>query len=250
MSYLIDHHLAVADPFGEGDSAAHLGLMMHLTGGFVFPWTDGGVALIRRELYPEPGVWEYCGIATSEETQIKNYPGFSHQADQAYQYAAVAFVGNGMVSQICDPIRLEFDSNGDLISPMMPAAPISLVAEPIAGGKFRIVWEYDPIGHGAFPKDFQVFEGSDAAGIDYQTPLTDSVTGLSAVPCTHERIYSFTTPAYGDRTPHVFAVRARNSGAVAEQNTTASRKKLARLTPPVSAPAPVRAYVRPYSRSG
>ena len=43
MGDLIDHHKAVADPFGLAHSAPQLGLMMGLTRGFVFPWLAGGV---------------------------------------------------------------------------------------------------------------------------------------------------------------------------------------------------------------
>ena len=69
MSYLVDHHRAVADPFGMGLQAPHIGLMMNMTRGRVFPWTAGGVALLRRELYPDVHEWTYCGLAIGEDTQ-------------------------------------------------------------------------------------------------------------------------------------------------------------------------------------
>ncbi|MCH7885354.1 MAG: hypothetical protein IIC01_08900 [Planctomycetes bacterium] len=251
MSYLVDHHLAVVDPFRHGTTALQMGMMMNLHHGMTFPWRDGGVALMRRELYPSPGQWEYCGIAIETETQVKNYPGFTHQVSQAYQYAAVVFLGNGMISAMSEPVRLDFDSNGDLIQPMMPNAPSSVCAQPIAAGQYRVSWEYDPFGHGAFPKDFQVFEGPDAASIDYGTPLTDSITGLSTVAHVgHQRLYSFTTTAFADLSPHAFAARARNSAAVAEINTLATVVKKAHAAAPADAPAPIRMIVGHHSRVG
>lgn len=244
MSYLRNHHVSVADPAGAGHNAVCVGFLMHATRGQTFPWRDGGVVLLRRELYPDMHEWQPCGIAVDGETEITNYPGMTHLADQGYQYAIAQFGGNGMISAIRDPIRLDFDGAGDLIQPPLPMFPVHATAEAIAGGKFKVRWEYEPRGQGGYPTDFQVFEGADAASVDYNTPLTDSVTGLSTVGYVGERrIYAFTTGAYTDRTEHVFAVRARNAGGVAEKNTYVAVVKKARAVLPSVAPAPSRGIV-------
>lgn len=251
MSYLVDQHKILTDPFLCGDTATQLGLMMNLTKGFMFPWRDGGVALARRALYPDVHAWQYCGLATGAATQIKNYPGFGHSADQAYQYVAVSFLGNGMISQMSTPVRLDFDGAGDLISPGLPNFPINALAEPLAGGKFKVRWEYETYGQGTVPTDFQVFEGVDPGSVDYNTPLTDSVTGLTSVNYVgRTRVYSFTTPAYGDLTSHVFAVRARNATPVAETNTYTTASKRARVAVPADAAAAERLIVHQHSFGG
>ena len=251
MSYLLDHHRAVVDPFSHGHLAPQLGFMMPMTRGTQFPWINGGVALMRRELYPDLHAWEYCGLAIGADTQIKNFPGFDHKADQAYWYAAVSFLGNGMVSAAIEPIRLDFDSGGNLIQPLLPNFPIDAVAEPLAAGKFRCVWEYPPYGHGGYPTDFQVFEGATPATVDYGTPLTDSVTGLTVVAVVGDQgVYSFTTGSYSNGTAHVFGVRGRNSGGVAELNTYTTASAKARSVTPTDAASALTAYVKPYSRLG
>lgn len=245
MSYLAEHHQAVCDPFVEGDSAAQLGLMMNLTDGFDFPWREGGVALMRRELYPIVNPWEYCGLAVAGETQVKNAEGMGHAADQAYQYAAVTFLGNGLVSVSCEPIRLDFDDAGDLIEPGLPMFPVHLAATALAAGRFALEWEYDTYGQRVWPKDFQVFEGASAEAVDYETPLTDPVTGLSAVPYPGRTPrYTFTTPSYDNGSEHVFAVRGRNVNDVAEKNTFTTALQRARAVAPADAVAPLRLLVR------
>jgi hypothetical protein len=179
---------------------------------------------------------------------VKNFPGMAHVADQAYEYAAVQFLGNGMVSAMCEPVRLDFDSGGDLISPRLPNAPINLCVKAIAGGKYLIQFGYNPFGQGGPPTDFQVFEGPDRENIDYESPLTDSVTGLNYVAATGPNAnYGFTTAAYGDLTTHVFGVRARSSTPVAEKNTYCTDVIKARAATPTAAPAPEKIHVQRYS---
>lgn len=251
MNYLARHHVAVADPFNGGHSAACLGAMLNLTRGIAWPWISGGVALMRRELYPTPGEWQYCGIAQGADTQISNYPGMTHTAGQGYQYAAVTMLGNGFISRVSKPIRIDFDDEGNRITPALPMWPVNVSARAIAGGKYKISFEYEPEGEGASPTDFQVFEGADAASVDYETPLTDSETGLAYVSYTGaRRVFTFTTAAFGDLTTHVFAVRARSSEEVAEKNTYTTDSKKALATVPDAAPAALRVHVESRSRTG
>lgn len=234
MNYLLRHRRAVMDSFRIGHSASQIGFMMHALRGTWFPWFNGGVVLFRAALYPTPGAWQPVGIAQGAATQIRNYPGMTHFPDQAYLYTAATMLGNGMISSVSEPVRIEFDDGGNLIQPLMPNPPVHVVAGVIAGGKFRVVWEYGAYGHGASPTDFQVFEGATPATVDYDTALTDSVTGLNVVAIEGmRRVYRLTTPAYTSGTNHVFVVRSRNANGVAEKNTTATTVKQARsVTPP------------------
>lgn len=251
MSSYLERHRVVCDPFGQGSGANGLALMMPLTNGFQFPWREGNKVLMRRTLYPTPSAWGYCGVATPAKTQIKSYAGYSHQANQAYQYAAAALLGNGMISRATPPVRLDFDGSKVLITPGLPAWPRNVTATPIAAGKFLVTWEYDPFGQAAYPKDFQVFTGAAPVGVVYTTPIADSITGLTAIPYeANRRVYSFTSPAY---TPHLrprsFAVRARNVNGVAEKNTNATAVQLSRLDSPTPAAAAALIHVSQHSRS-
>ncbi len=251
MSYMVDHHRVVSDPFGQADQPAHFGLMMTLTRGATFPWRQGGVALLRRELYPQPHAWTYCGLAIGADTQIKNYPGMTHKADQAYQYTAVRFLGNGMISEMFPPIRIDFDAGVNRILPAMPNAPVGVVAEPLAGGKVLVQWEYVAHGHGDYPTDFQVFSGPTVATIDYETPLVDSDTALNTVAYSARQVsFSFTSAALADLSSHAFAVRGRNSGGVAEKNQDTTDVVVVRNVSPTASSAAISAEIAPYSRIG
>lgn len=192
------------------------------------PWRPGCFILQRRRLYPDVGEWTFVGSADVDAATIKNHPGFPHEPDMAFQYAAAVAFGNGQASEFCEPIRLDFDDDGELISPPMPMFPVNLFAVPIAGGKFLVSWDYDPHGHGAWPKDFQVFGGADAGSVDYGTPLVDSVTGLSFVSVVGaQRRFEFTTAGFSNGTTKVFGVRARNTAGRAELNTRTSSAAIA-----------------------
>lgn len=250
MTHLAHHHAAVADPFAIGLSAECVCLLMSGASGMDWMFQDGGAALLRRTLYPEPAPWEYCGVAQQGEVVIRNYASFGHVADQAYHYAAQRFLGNGMVSRMTPPIRLDFDGAGALITPSLPAPVVGLAATPIAGGKFAITFAYDPWGQGGSPADFQVFAGADAGSVDYGTALTDSVTGLNRVDFAGaQRTHTFTTAAFADGTARVFVVRGRNINGVAEKNTRATRVAVAKASLPPDAPAAQRATIGATSRT-
>lgn len=248
---LLEQHLQVADTFRQGDRAPHLGLLMHATRGQRFLVREGGIALLRRELYPDPHPWTYCGLAKLADTQIKQFPGFTHAASQGYQYTAAEFLGNGFMSPIGEPLRIDFDGAGNRITPALPMFPVDVTATPIAGGMFAIEFGYDPFGQGGYPTDFQVFEGPDAVNVNYAAPLVDGVTSLAAVPHVFARpSMTFTSPAYGDRTPHVFVVRGRNGSGTAELNTFTTPITLARSVLPSNAPTPTRVVLRSIPKAG
>jgi len=232
MSLLLDQFRRSMDPFLLGCSdadVAALGLLA--TGGLSFPLFNGALMLRRRPLYPTVGPWTFCGAARLDAAEVTGFPGFAHDANQAYEYASGVALGNGFVGEWSEPTRLDFDFGGALIAARLPSAPKHLTVEPIAGGKFALTWEYDGFGQGTPPTDFQVFEGAEAGSVNYAAPLTDSVTGLDAVPVRGKRRrFEFTTAAFTEGTAHVFAVRARNIAATAEKNTFASVAKTARTT--------------------
>lgn len=232
MSQLLEHFRATRDPFLLGHSSVDLmSLGYALTGGLVFPYPGGGVVLRRRRLYPDLGDWKFCGFARPDESVIRNAAGFGHEVDAAFQYSAAIVLGNGFVGDYCEPIRVDFDGAGARITPPLPMFPRSVVASTLASGKFRVEWEYDPYGQGAYPTDFQVFAGAAAGSVDFNTPLVDSISGINTTPyLAGQRRFTFTTAAFANGTVKVFAVRARSSAGVAEKNTYTSAAATARTT--------------------
>lgn len=238
MGYLFDQLRRTMDPFLLGySSSEHLQLAMSVTDGMAFPYAGGGVILQRRPIAPTVGVWSNCGFARPGELTISQMPGFGHDPDSSFQYRAAQVLGNGYASDFSEPLRVDFDGAGELIPTPLPNPPRRAVAAPIAAGKFLICFEYDAFGHGAYPKDFQVFGGATAVTVDWGVPLVDSVTGLNVVAATNRVRYEFTSAAFADGIAQVFGVRARNADAVAEKNTDTTISKTARTaTVTVAAP--------------
>lgn len=216
MSRILEQLLQTLDVFGSGHSGEdQLGLAYPLNAGLFFPDLAGCYVLLRRSLYASGDVsdWRVAGAAGLGSTTIKNWLGVDHDVSQGYQYMAAKVHGNGFASPFTEAVRVDFDSGGDIIAPALPAWPTNALAVPSLAGIFLVSWSYDPWGEGAPPTDFQVFEGATAAAVDYGTALGTIVAEPSRVG------YEFETGAYTDGTVHVFAVRARNSGGVAELNT-------------------------------
>jgi hypothetical protein len=228
---MIEEYQRSADPLlGGMGTFDHAGLGFSVSDGHVFPQRWGCVVLQRRRLYPDVGEWTYCGMADFDAQTVHNWPGFSHEPGQAYQYRAATAFGNAQASEFTEPIRVDFDEEGDLIDPPMPMFPVSLRVTPIADGKFHLAWDYDPYGHGGWPKEFHVFGGADDESIDYDERLVDDLTGLDAVPVTGaQRRFEFTTEAFSHATLRAFAVRSVSPGGVAEKNTRVSDEAMARV---------------------
>ena len=143
-----------------------------------------------------------------------------HVADSWYCYAVQQISGLGVRGPIGHPRRVEFDDEVAIRGPS-PNTVRALHATRLAAGKFRPSWIYSPVGQGAPPADFQVFDDSAAPGtIDWETPLTDSVTGLDYVPYRPGRqVFSFTTGAYDDGAAITFGVLARNADSLPQLAT-------------------------------
>lgn len=219
------------DPFLRGDLRVdQRSLGYGLTRGRRFPFKSGVVALLRRALYPIPGVWHYCGLAWLDDVEISNRAAYGHGANTAWQYAAARMHGNGYASEVGEPIRLDFDGDGEIITPFLPLWPILLAAKPIATGEFRITWGYNTWGQGGGPLDFVVYEGADESSIDYDTSL-----GTVAYRAGQDTFNFETSESYADGTLHAFAVRARSVGEIAEQNTYTTPATKAMATAPAAA---------------
>lgn len=238
MRSVVAHHQETQDPIGLGDGESAMLAVGHaLTLGACFAYPAGGYVLRRRALYPTPeSQWTLCGFARPDATWIESDDGVAQEADQAYQYAAARVFGNGYAGDWSEPVRVDFDAAGDLILPALPLFPQHAAARAIAAGRVVVTWEYDSFGQGGWPTDFQVFEGASPAAVNYGAPLTDLVSGLTALPyLVDRRRFQLTTPSYGDGTTHVFAVRARSSAGVAERNTFTTREVTATTAGPAAA---------------
>jgi len=214
------------EPFGGKAAPNAFALAYPLTRGLCFPLLAGAYILKRRILYPTPGPWIDCGMAFKSATTIRQYPGFTHTAGQGYQYTVAVTDGNGYISQHYEPVRVDFDGEGDLITPALPVWPLDMRAVAIVDGAFTVYWIYDPYGQGAAPADFAVYEGGDVESIDYESPLGTVDYSVNV------RGYSYDTDGYDDGTAHAFAVRARNSEGVEEQNIYTTSVVIARATGP------------------
>lgn len=219
------------DPHGRGDWTAEMRTLGHFRlRGRRWLYRAGVVLLMRRRLYPTPGAWDYCALADLAETEIANREAYPHGPNTAWQYAAVRVHGNGFASVASEPVRIDFDAEGAVITPRLPAWPLEVAATPIAGGEFTITWMYDAWGQGDWPTDFAIYEGSDADSIDY-----DTIVGTAAFdPSVAQHSYT-TSETYGDGTEHCFAVRGRNSNQVAERNTITTAVVTARASGPAAA---------------
>ena len=236
MGYLLKHARLTMDPYARGHTShALMALGYPMTRGLMFPFTGGGVVMLRRRLYPVTGAWSYCGFARPAETTITNMPGFDHGANTAWQYTAARILGNGFISLLAEPVRVDFDGGGARITPALPTFPLHIVAKAIAGGKFRIIWEYDPFGQGAYPKDFQVFSGTETV-MNFASPVPLEGGGDSVAYAGGQRRFeAITQNGPTDGTKVRFGVRARNSGGVEEQNTRTTLVYVARALGPADA---------------
>ena len=251
MDSLLRQYLAVADPFLLGLTGAQMALGFPLLDGMRFPGVRGGYVLSRRDLYPTPGAWYFAGYQVSDAGIREDYDAdvgititsnrsFPHGVSRGYQYRVAAILGNGFMSTWSEPIRIDVDAAGALITAGVPLWPLDLHATPIAAGKYRVSWGYSGYGAGrnaagarVWPYKFEVYEGEDAESIDYDTPLTDSVTGLAYTLFSgRASVFSFTTAAYDEATTHAFAVRAISAAGHKERNERAASGGKARTSLP------------------
>jgi hypothetical protein len=222
--------MATSDPFLCGacsESMMALGYVACF--GMFYPDPAGTIILYRRQVYPgEVGDWAIVGLAHPDAATISNWAGAPHAAPGGYEYAVARALGNGFVSELSMPLRIDIDSEGAIITDL-PSWPRDVDVVPIDGGKYRIRWTYTDFGQAGAPTDFAIFEGTTPATIDYDTPIGTAsfVAGRSE--------YFYETGAYGDQTEHAFAVRARNATADAELNEYTTDVVKAEAATPASA---------------
>jgi hypothetical protein len=222
-------------PFLAGSGGVNaMAIGMRLTRGLAFPLRAGAIILARRRLYPTPDErWLVCGMAQPGTGTIRNFPGFGHEPSMGFQYTAGRTDGNGYLSEYVEPTRLDFDAAGDLISPRLPMWPTEVRAIPIAAGKFRVSWVYEPYGQGAEPAVFRVHVGTSPAGIVWATAAA-AFPAVTHVPGRRAYVVD-STSGESHGTILYFGVRARNSAGVAEQNTYGVGPVTARTTAPPAA---------------
>jgi hypothetical protein len=220
-----------ADPFLCGVTGIEqLALGYPMVSGLFFPDLEGPVVLLRRQLYPgQVSDWYIAGTADPAALIVGNGPELPHGAGTGWEYRAARAFGNGFVGEFSTPVRIDFDEEGAMCDPGLPTWPRNVAAEPTADGKFLVRWTYSPIGEGAAPTDFEIYEGEDAESIDYESPIGTEAYDRALYE------YTFLTGAYGDGTPHAFAVRARNVDEVAERNEYATAVVIAEAATPAAA---------------
>ncbi len=173
--------------------------------------TQAGTTLtLSRAFDNTPGIGDEFHIVPQ---RIANATWCGHQASSVYHYAGQEISGFGLRGTLSEPVRVEFDatpaSRGGL-----PNVVRHLHVQPIAGGKFQLRWTYSPRGQGDYPADFRVFDDGGTGTIDYDTPLTSSVSNEAYVSYAPPRdVFRFTTAAYAHGAQRKFAVVARNASA-------------------------------------
>lgn len=137
-------------------------------------------------------------------------PWVGHDAGSFYYYGVRPVSQLGILGRCSAPVRVEFDDGGDPRTPA-PNLSRSLHVQRVASGRFKLTWQYALRGQGGYPKDFRIYSDNGTGTIDYESPLTDPVTGLIAVPYRAPgAVYGFTTPGYAHGTMVKFAVVGRN----------------------------------------
>ncbi|MDK1032023.1 MAG: hypothetical protein QGD94_08465, partial [Planctomycetia bacterium] len=112
-----------------------------------------------------------------------------------------------------EEIRLELAADGSQLS-LRPAPVLSLEAQPAAGAKILLAWDYRAEFGETPPAEFQIFSNGGSGGIDYGTPV-DTVT---FDPLTQH--YLWTSDALTDGTAYRFAVRAVTDVSTQDEGDT------------------------------
>jgi len=204
-----------------------LGLGYPVLRGLMFPDLVGPIALQRRQVYPgDIGDWHYAGMAHPDATSIVNGDGITHGSTTGWEYIAARINGGCFVGSWSEPTRVDIDAGGDIITPLLPTWPRDVRVETRPGGTFVVAWLYNPWGQGAYPTDFAVYDGADKDNISYASPIGTT----TFIPS--RSVFTFTTDPYADDAARAFAVRARNSGGVAERNEFTTDNIIARDATP------------------
>lgn len=206
--------------------------LLDLYGGILAAAPTAAIILQRRTVRPTVTAWVDMGTAAIGATTIQTTAGVAQAAaNTVYLFRVLLQNSAGRRTPYpSQPLRQDFDGSSDRIA-AVPNRPMFVRATPIAGGKVRLAWDYNPIGESGAPAQFRVYEGADAGSIDYGTPLTDSITGLAhTVFDPAAGGHEFTTGVLSEAV-HVFAVRSRTVAGNEEANTDATTPVTADATP-------------------
>lgn len=196
------------------------------------------IILQRRTIRPTVTAWVDVGSTAVGNTTIQTDAGNAQAAaDTSYLYRVVYQNAAGRRTAYPSlPLRQDFDGSSVRIA-ALPNRPVFVHATPIAAGKVRIRFAYNPIGESGAPSEFRVYEGATLASVDYASPLTDSVTGLNhAVFDPGASGYEFTTGVLSEAA-HVFVVRSRTAAGDEEANVSVTAPVTADATAVVAATA-------------
>lgn len=217
-------------------TGVHVEMGLPVTLGLFIPSTTVMIVLLGRKLYPDLEGWTIMGMVDEGEASVAVAAPYQLEASMGYQFTVARVYPNGQIGKIATPYRVDTDGSFNEITPPLPKWPEYLSASATASGAFKISWQYLSPGQGGPPTDFQVFQGATPATIDYGTPLVDAGTSLDHVVYIADGNYEMTTQAtYADGSANYFAVRARNSGGVAELNEYYTGPHIALATAPAKA---------------
>lgn len=223
-------------PVASGSAQTRFGIAgwgERRAGSFSGKTASTAIALIilqRRSVRPTVTAWVDVSSTPISNTTIQTDAGEAQAAANAsYLFRVVHQNSAGRQTAYPSlPLRQDFDGSSVRIA-ALPNRPVFVHARPIAAAKVQIRFAYNPIGESGVPSEFRIYEGATLATVDYNSPLTDSVTGLNHVRFDPEAAgYEFTTGALSEAA-HVFVVRGRTAAGDEEANTS--------ITAPVTADA-------------
>lgn len=116
--------------------------------------------------------------------------------------------------------------------PIVPNAPVGLVALAIEGAKIKLTWLYDPKNEGVEPDTFSIYYDNATGTVDYVTPL-DTVLWAARTSQGKYLSFEFTTGALVDTSTYIFGIRASASGD--EEKNTVTATDTADSTAPAAA---------------
>lgn len=210
---LLTRFLATYDPIHRGWTPRGIALGLAVTGGFGTAKVRGGHALYMG--VGEPGTrpspdWSHAvgavGPSCESPGTIRTWPGVVLPAEKALAFGVRAFSpGGAEEAGTRQVVRLETDAEGEP-TPLVPNAPVQLVAVPRAGGSVLLTWRYDPRGEGAPVSRFRVYH--------------DDGTGeMVAEALAEQRGRAYLAGPYADGLTVTFRVRAVSAAGDEETNT-------------------------------
>lgn len=168
------------------------------------------------------------GAAAARATEVRTFPWVGHEADATYWYLLRAVAGGGVEESTTHQLRrVAFDASGHYVG-QRPNSPVGLRAGRLSGGRVGLSWSYDPVGQEAPPSAFDVYNDAASPGaIDYETAVGSIAFEPGRV------LYSWTSASFADGTRISWAVRARSSDGVVEENAVRLAVEADATGPPV-----------------